>query len=130
MRKIEYILILISCLLLQACPASCDDKEVSVTVQNDTEEELFCAFCSIPPYASYNFFNISPYSKKMDGPFSMNDIKSQGLSLWIVRAKTVEKHGWDSVIKNQLYDSVLEYSWDELSSKNYVVKIYSINHEN
>lgn len=132
MRKIEYILIFFCCLLLQACPESCDDKQVGVAVQNDTEDKLYCALCygfSTLPFAHYNFFEISSYSKTTYGTYSMNQIKSEGLSVWVVKEKTVEKYGWDSVIKNQLYDSVLKYSWDRLSEKNFVIKIDSFHYE-
>lgn len=116
--------------MLGGCAETCANRVVSVTFVNETDDTLFMEMytskCAPWKYSKeYQLEEVLPYSKAIREA-GTEQIDLTGWHVWIARKSTVDNNGMDSVINAQLYDTILNYSLDQLMENDYVIKVHTV----
>ena len=125
--KLLYLLLVLGSLLTNGCTQSCDDRETSVTLRNDTGDTI-CSFFCTGGYGPgpYGQFDTVPPNRSVSKVFYKSTIESDGVGVWLLSMDTYKSYTRDAIVNNKLYDAVLSYSWEELSAKQFRVIVRNL----
>jgi hypothetical protein len=127
MKRIHLIWLFVvsCCYLFTGCPHACSDKEVVVSLINETKDTLYLHMACIteaPPWGELE--EVIPLARIDVCGFFDSDIEDAGWLVYGARKKTIDENGMDSVIKNRWYDFVLRYTWSDLENRGRVIVLH------
>ena len=126
MKKKHLLLLLISLSMLIGCTATCQNQIKTISFINNTNDTL-CI--SIGFYIPTSLDTILPFSKYVEPEIYTDHLDYKDIKVYIATLETIDRHGMEIVLKNQLYDTIMYYCRSELESMNYVVRFSKIQIE-
>ena len=124
---IGIILLAIICAMLQACPNSCDDRLVAISIRNEsTDTILFVDYIArnIAPSNEWEFQILNPEDSYTTEYYKSDfEMDNGAFCFWVVRKETNDDFSLAKVIEQNLYDTVYQYSYADLESMDFTVRI-------
>lgn len=128
MKPAFYLLIILACLFLQACPDRYDpEPDFHFTIINDTNERIYFfmkhadtiitpKISSAPP-----LMYIEPMDSLIQPEWSELYTNQRKLNIIIFKASTIKKYPWQEIQEKDIVDKRFVLTLDDLKAMNYKI---------